>query len=166
MIPLIDAKGYREGVGIILTNDQQQLFWARRVGMNAWQFPQGGVQDDETFEQALFRELHEEIGLGKQDVEIIASSQALLQYRLPEHLVRHHMRPLVIGQKQQWYLLKIRTTQANIRLDMTSTPEFNAWRWVDYWYPLHQVVEFKYPVYEAALKEFAAYIFGQDHSHA
>jgi len=161
-MPLIDTEGYREGVGIILTNGQQQLFWARRIGMNAWQFPQGGVQDSETFEQALFRELHEEIGLGENEVEIITHTQHPLKYRLPGHLIRHHLEPLVIGQKQIWYLLKMRSSDVSIHLDATDSPEFNAWRWVDYWYPLSQVVEFKYPVYEAALKEFSSSILVGD----
>ncbi len=73
--PVIDADGFRPNVGIIIVNDQGQLLWARRVGQNAWQFPQGGIKSDETPQQALFRELHEEIGLTAEDVEVLACTR-------------------------------------------------------------------------------------------
>jgi len=101
---VIDSDGFRPNVGIILTNDQGQLLWARRVGgQDAWQFPQGGINDRETAEQALYRELHEEVGLRPHDVEILASTRGWLRYRLPERLVRHNSHPLCVGQKQKWY---------------------------------------------------------------
>jgi putative (di)nucleoside polyphosphate hydrolase len=79
---VIDADGYRPNVGIILMNERGQLLWARRIGQNAWQFPQGGIKHDETPEEALFRELKEEVGLEPHQVEIIGKTRGWLRYRL------------------------------------------------------------------------------------
>ena len=151
--PVIDADGFRPNVGIIIVNDLGQLLWARRVGQNAWQFPQGGIKSDETPQQALFRELHEEIGLTAEDVEILACTRVWLRYRLPRRMVRTHSRPVCIGQKQKWFLLRIRCQESRICVDGTPKPEFDGWRWVSYWYPLGQVVPFKREVYRRALRE-------------
>jgi putative (di)nucleoside polyphosphate hydrolase len=150
---VIDADGYRPNVGIILMNERGQLLWARRVGQNAWQFPQGGIKSDETPEDALFRELKEEVGLDPHQVEIIGKTRGWLRYRLPKRMLRHNSKPLCIGQKQKWFLLSIRCTDSSVCVDGTETPEFDGWRWVSYWYPLGQVVAFKKDVYRRALKE-------------
>ena len=152
---MIDKAGYRYGVGIILTNEHRQVFFAKRIGMPAWQFPQGGMQEGETPEQAMYRELKEEIGLNPEDVEILASTKRWLRYRLPGRLVRHYAKPLCIGQKQKWFLLRLVNKNAKIDLNANGSPEFDAWAWVAYWYPLRQVITFKRRVYVMALKEFA-----------
>ena len=100
---MIDSEGYRPNVGIIICNQQQQLFWARRVGQDAWQFPQGGINDEETPEEAMYRELEEEVGLKPHQVEIVGVTSDWLRYRLPKRFLRHHCKPLCIGQKQLWY---------------------------------------------------------------
>lgn len=152
---MIDSEGYRANVGIILSNREGQLLWARRVGQDAWQFPQGGIQRDETAEQALFRELMEEVGLGPDDVTILGSTRGWLRYRLPERLVRHHCKPVCIGQKQRWYMLRLLSDDSRVRLDLHNPPEFDDWRWVSYWQPLRDIVSFKRRVYERALTELA-----------
>lgn len=152
---MIDKAGYRFGVGIILVNDKRQIFFAKRVGMLAWQFPQGGMKEDETPEQTMYRELKEEIGLNPEDVQILASSRRWLRYRLPSRLVRHYAKPVCIGQKQKWFLLRLANPDAKIDLQANGTPEFDSWAWVSYWFPLRQVVTFKRRVYVMALKEFA-----------
>ena len=152
---MIDKAGYRYGIGIILVNENRQLLFAKRLGMPAWQFPQGGMMEGETPEQAMYRELYEEIGLQAQDVEILSSTRRWLRYKLPQRLVRHHTRPLCIGQKQKWFLLKLVNPQATFNLNVNGNPEFDSWAWVSYWYPLRQVVTFKRRVYVMALKEFA-----------
>jgi putative (di)nucleoside polyphosphate hydrolase len=152
---VIDENGFRLNVGIILTNDHGQLFWGRRVGQEAWQFPQGGINDNEKLEEALFRELHEEIGLRTEDVSIVAEAQQWLSYLLPQRLVRSDTRPICIGQKQKWFLLKLQGEDKKVKLDASIKPEFDDWRWVSFWYPLHQVVAFKKEVYRQALLEFA-----------
>lgn len=152
---MIDKAGYRSGVGIILINDKRQVFFAKRVGMEAWQFPQGGMKENETPEQTMYRELKEEIGLNPEDVDVMASSRRWLRYRLPGRLVRHYTKPLCIGQKQKWYLLKLKNKDAHINLCVNHDPEFDSWAWVSYWYPLRQVVAFKRRVYTLVLKEFS-----------
>jgi len=107
VIPVIDSEGFRANVGIIISNDAGQVFWAKRVGQDAWQFPQGGIKPDETAESAMYRELKEEVGLSPKHVEIIGCTNDWLKYWLPEKFIRQNSMPLCIGQKQIWYLLKL-----------------------------------------------------------
>lgn len=153
---MIDAEGFRPNVGIVLANSWGQILWARRVGgQDAWQFPQGGIQADETPEAALYRELREEIGLEPHDVEILACTRHWLRYRLPKQYIRHQSKPTCVGQKQRWFLLKQLSDDERIRLDISDKAEFDNWRWVSYWYPLEKVIAFKRNVYRRALKELA-----------
>ncbi len=156
---VIDSDGFRSNVGIILCNDQDQLFWGRRIGQNAWQFPQGGINEDETPEQAMYRELEEEVGLKPHQVEIIGSTRKWLRYRLPKRYIRRHSHPICIGQKQRWFLLRVRCDETDFCLDRFDKPEFDHWRWVKYWQPLREVIYFKRKVYERALEELAPLLF-------
>lgn len=156
---VIDADGFRANVGIVLCHADGRLFWARRVGRAGWQFPQGGMQPGETPEQALYRELDEEVGLSPADVELIGQSSDWLSYRLPPRYLRHDSKPLCIGQKQRWFLLRTRDDEPKVRFDRSATPEFDDWRWVDYWHPLSEVIFFKRRVYRQALTEFAPMLF-------
>ena len=153
---MIDSDGFRPNVGIILANSQGQVLWARRIGQSSWQFPQGGINEDETPEQAMYRELEEEVGLTAKDIDVIAVTRGWLRYKLPKRMIRHNSLPVCIGQKQKWYLLKIKCDDDLIDMNATDTPEFDGWRWVSYWYPLSQVISFKREVYRSALKELAA----------
>lgn len=155
---MIDQEGYRSNVGIMLCNEKQQLLWARRIGQNAWQFPQGGVNPEEQLEEAMFRELNEEIGLNQTQVTVVARTRDWLRYQLPDNLLRRESMPLCIGQKQIWFLLLLRTNEEQVKLDVSDQPEFDQWRWVDYWYPLKEVVSFKRKVYEQALQELEPHI--------
>lgn len=156
---MIDTEGFRPNVGIILTNSRGQLFWGRRIGQNAWQFPQGGIKQSEQPRDALYRELEEEVGLCPDQVELLGCTQGWLRYRLPPHLIRRHRRPLCIGQKQIWFMLRILAEDDEVRLDACERPEFDHWRWVDYWHPLREVVFFKRGVYRRALDELAPLVF-------
>lgn len=150
---MIDADGFRPNVGIVLCNAAGQLLWAKRIGQQAWQFPQGGIQRGECAEQALFRELNEELGLTPDDVQMLGVTSGWLRYRLPARYVRRSKGRVCIGQKQKWFALRLKATDAAVRLDACGKPEFDGWRWVDYWLPLDEVVDFKREVYEAALRE-------------
>lgn len=152
---MIDLQGYRANVGIVLFNDAGRLFWCKRCGQDAWQFPQGGIGEQESAEQALYRELEEETGLDSTDVKIVARSKDWLKYRLPPHLIRRRSFPKCIGQKQRWFLLHMVADESRINLEYSDNPEFDGWEWVDYWQPMRDVVFFKRKVYKRALIEFA-----------
>lgn len=156
---MIDAEGYRPNVGMILCNDQLQVFWARRIGQDSWQFPQGGIKRDENPEQALYRELQEEVGLPASAVDVVASTRGWLRYRLPKKMIRHDSHPVCVGQKQKWFMLRLKADDALIKTDQTERPEFDGWSWVSYWYPIGQVVSFKREVYRRAMREFAHILF-------
>ena len=150
---MIDTEGYRANVGIILCNHMGRLFWARRIGEDAWQFPQGGIRESESVEQAVFRELHEEIGITQDSVEVIGFTQDWLRYNIPEPLIRRHQSPCCIGQKQRWFLLRFLGKESDVCLDSSEKPEFDQWRWVDQQEPPRSVISFKRTVYAEALKE-------------
>jgi putative (di)nucleoside polyphosphate hydrolase len=153
---VIDSDGYRANVGIIVANDRGQLLWARRVGgRDAWQFPQGGINRGETPEEALYRELEEEVGLSQDAVQVLAATRDWLRYRLPRRFIRKGQKPVCIGQKQKWYLLRMLAEDSSVRFDLNTKPEFDHWQWVSYWYPLNQVISFKREVYRRALKELS-----------
>lgn len=152
---MIDPDGYRPNVGIILMHDDGRVFWARRTSRDGWQFPQGGMNSDETPIEAMYRELHEETGLFPEHVEVLGATPGWLRYRLPRRFVRNGQRPVCIGQKQVWFLLRLVVDEQAVRLDATDRPEFDLWRWVDFWYPLEHVVVFKRQVYERALHHLA-----------
>lgn len=156
---MIDAEGYRANVGIILSNGEGRLFWAKRTGMNAWQFPQGGIRRNESLERAMFRELNEETGLESHHVEIIGFTDRWLRYRLPRRYVRYNCRPVCIGQKQKWYLLKLLVDESKVNLSHSRIPEFDNWRWIDFWRPVTEVVGFKRNVYRTALGYFEHMLF-------
>ncbi len=152
---MIDSDGFRPNVGIIVANDENRVLWARRIRQDAWQFPQGGIRRNEDPVQAMYRELSEEIGLLPEHVEIIGSTRGWLRYRLPERMVRRNCSPLCIGQKQKWFLLRLIGSDSAVCLDRGDKPEFDRWRWVDYWRPAQEVVFFKQQVYRSALEELA-----------
>lgn len=164
---MIDSEGFRSNVGIVLTNHLGQLFWAKRIGANAWQFPQGGIKKHETAEMAMYRELNEEIGLQPEHVEIIGCTDDWLKYYLPKKFIRYNSLPLCIGQKQVWYLLKLVGEESAVNLKNSDNPEFDSWRWVDYWYPINHVVYFKKDVYTEALTQLQNFvnIFDQRKGH-
>ncbi|MDH3914639.1 MAG: RNA pyrophosphohydrolase [Chromatiales bacterium] len=159
MADFIDEEGYRANVGIILTNGSARVFWAGRAGRDGWQFPQGGISPGESATAAMFRELKEEIGLESDDVEIVGSTRGWLRYRLPRRYVRRHSSPLCVGQKQRWFMLRLLSAESRVRFDTTSHPEFDRWRWVDYWHPVREVIYFKRRVYRKALEELGQLAF-------
>ncbi len=128
---------------------------ARRSGSEAWQFPQGGVAPDEAPQDALYRELMEELGLEASAVSLLASTGSWFRYRVPKRFRRRSGHREFVGQRQKWYLLRFLGQDEDIRLDHETTPEFDQWRWVSYWYPLHCIVDFKRRVYGSAMTELA-----------
>jgi putative (di)nucleoside polyphosphate hydrolase len=155
---MLDREGYRPNVGIILLNGRNQVFWGKRLRTHSWQFPQGGIKYGESPEQAMFRELHEEVGLLPDHVEIVARTRDWMRYEVPDHFIRKDARGHYRGQKQIWFLLRLLGRDSDMNLRATNHPEFDAWRWNDYWVPLEVVIEFKRGVYEMALTELARFL--------
>lgn len=155
---MIDAEGYRHNVGIVLSNMFGQVLWAKRIGMDAWQFPQGGIQRNESPEAAMYRELKEELGLEPDDVRTVASTKNWLRYRLPKRFIRYNSEPICIGQKQIWFMLLLTADDSKVNLSYSSNPEFDHWVWVNYWKPVRDVVAFKRDVYRRALEELAPFM--------
>jgi putative (di)nucleoside polyphosphate hydrolase len=161
MTDWIDAEGFRANVGIVLMRASGEVFLGRRTGGRGWQFPQGGVRQGEPVEQALYRELQEEIGLTREHVEVAASTSDWLRYRLPKRYVRRGRGPTCIGQKQRWFLLRLAVPEAGLEFNFKGTdePEFDGWRWSNYWEPVREVIYFKRPVYVRMLTELAPKAF-------
>lgn len=153
---MLDREGYRPNVGIILVNHKNEVFWGKRIREKSWQFPQGGIKYGESPAQAMFRELHEELGLKPEHVQILGRTREWLRYNVPEHFVRRESRGHYKGQKQIWFLLRLVGKDKDLSLRSTMHPEFDAWRWSTYWVPLEQVIEFKRGVYTQALRELSA----------
>lgn len=153
---MLDADGYRLNIGIVIANGKGDVLWARRVRQGGWQFPQGGIQEGESQQQAMYRELEEETGLKPEQVEIWATTRDWLRYRLPKKMIRPTQGKVCIGQKQKWYLLRLVSDDSEVKLDCSDSPEFDRWEWVSYWYPLNQIIDFKREVYQRMLKELSS----------
>jgi putative (di)nucleoside polyphosphate hydrolase len=155
----IDTEGFRANVGIILSNEEGKVLLAGRVGSKGWQFPQGGMLEGESAEEAMYRELHEEVGLVAADVQVLGSTDDWIRYRLPDRYVRRDSKPLCIGQKQRWFMLRLLGPESQLRFDRSDTPEFDRWRWVDFWRPVNEVIYFKRRVYARALHELGPHLY-------
>lgn len=156
---MLDREGYRPNVGIILVNQKNEVFWGKRIREHSWQFPQGGINHGESPVQAMFRELHEEVGLKPEHVRILGRTRNWLRYNVPDNFVRRESRGYYKGQKQIWFLLRLVGKDSDVSLRATNHPEFDAWRWSRYWVPLDSVIEFKREVYMQALNELSKIIF-------
>jgi putative (di)nucleoside polyphosphate hydrolase len=150
---MIDEHGYRPNVGIILCNPANKVLWARRSGRDGWQFPQGGVKSRETLEQALYRELYEEVGLDQEQVDVLGRTRDWLHYDIPDDYRRRLPNASFRGQKQIWFLLRLLGGDADVCLDRAERPEFDRWRWIEYWTAVDEIILFKRDVYRRALTE-------------
>lgn len=155
---MIDKEGYRANVGIILCNSQNQVFWGKRIRQHSWQFPQGGIQAGESPEDAMYRELMEETGLEPHHVRILGRTRNWLRYDVPRQWLRRDCRGHYRGQKQIWFLLRLLGRDSDVSLRSCEHPEFDAWRWNEYWVTMETVVDFKRDVYRAALSELSRFL--------
>lgn len=156
MSGIINSEGFRLNVGIVIINDKSQVLLARRHAGYKWQFPQGGIEIDETEEEALFRELQEEVGLASHQVEIVKKSQFWYSYRLPNRFLRPHIPGTIknIGQTQKWFLLRMLVEESEICLNVHEHPEFDEWGWFDPSVSVEQSIYFKKSVYRSVIDEF------------
>ena len=150
---MIDIDGYRANVGIIICNEKSQVMWTKRLKQDAWQFPQGGVDANENTLDAMYRELWEETGLKSSHVTLLKETETWYRYKIPKRMIRRNTSPVCIGQKQKWFLLQLQSAESSVNLAATKKPEFDDWKWVDYWLPCKQVVSFKRRAYQCALNE-------------
>ena len=143
--------GYRLNVAMIVLNKDNKVLFCKRRNTENWQFPQGGVDENENIESAMFRELNEEVGLEKDNVAIKAVSQNLIYYDIPKSIRSRVLGGKFKGQAQKYFLLKL--ISGDVDLNIENTPEFDKHSWVPFWYPLNQVVDFKKEAYRSALIE-------------
>jgi putative (di)nucleoside polyphosphate hydrolase len=162
---MLDREGFRPNVGIILLNSHNEVWWGKRVREHSWQFPQGGIKYGETPEQAMYRELEEEIGLRQEHVRIVGRTRDWLRYEVPDHFIKREIRGHYRGQKQIWFLLRMVARDNDVNLRLTDHPEFDAWRWHNYWVPLDTVIEFKREVYQKALQELSRFLSWPANGH-
>lgn len=165
--PIFADDGYRPNVGIVICNDKGQVFWARRIKQDGWQFPQGGVSRNETLVDAMYRELEEETGLQRNHVRIVAHTKNWLHYDLPSRFLKNQRRKVPTaghrhvnfkGQKQVWFLLELIGDDSVVNLAAgLETPEFDSWRWVETDHAIDNIVDFKRNVYQKVLTELGAH---------
>jgi putative (di)nucleoside polyphosphate hydrolase len=154
---VIDSEGFRANVAIVLVNADGRVFWGKRRKQGSWQFPQGGLNNNESALMAMYRELYEEVGLYPQDVEIIAATDQWFRYKLPgRYLGQKNIN--CIGQKQKWFLLRLLSPIDRINLEATILPEFDTFTWIYHWVASREVIAFKKAVYEKALNFFSPMI--------
>ena len=151
---MLDREGYRPNVGIVLANSHNQVFWGKRIREHSWQFPQGGIKKGETPEQAMYRELHEEVGLMPEHVRILGRTRDWLRYEVPKQWIRREWRSTYKGQKQIWFLLRLVGRDSDVSLRASDHPEFDAWRWGRLDEVCELIVPFKRPTYEVVVAAF------------
>lgn len=152
---MIDDQGFRANVAMALLNPQGLIWIGHRADNGGWQLPQGGIEQDETPEDALWRELHEELGLRPEHAAILGRTKDPISYIIPPHLRRRKEARPVIGQLQTWFLLRFLGRDEDIRLDAGNEIEFDAYTWVPYERPIELVAPFKRDAYRRALAELA-----------
>lgn len=146
-------KNYRKGVGMVIVNSDSQFFLGKRIGKEAWQFPQGGIDNGESPKDALYRELHEETGIESEKVEILSISNKWLVYHIP-HIFQRAKRKFD-GVMQKWFLLKFLGNNNDVNLNALGHAEFDAWKWGDRKTAINSVIRFKRAVYISILDEFS-----------
>ncbi|WP_440908968.1 RNA pyrophosphohydrolase [Candidatus Pelagibacter sp.] len=138
---------YRSGVGIVVLNKDNKVFVAKRIDnpKNFWQMPQGGVDKNEDYLSAAYRELEEETSI--KSVELISELDGLITYDLPDHLLGIIWKGKYKGQTQKWYLMRFTGNEEEINIK-TKHPEFLEWKWVELDQITDLVVKFKLELYK------------------
>ena len=151
--------GYRPAVGVMLINDARRVWVGQRLdnSLEAWQMPQGGLDQGETPLEGALRELEEETGIARDKVEIVARCPTELYYDLPEDLIGKVWKEPWRGQRQTWFLARFLGTDADVDI-ATADPEFRAWKWAEPAELPAMIVPFKKRLYEDVLNAFAEWL--------
>ena len=151
-----DALPYRLNVGIMLINHDCRVVVGQRRDnhSDAWQMPQGGIDDGENPKEAALRELHEETGIPANLVQVLEVSENWISYDLPKDLISQLWGGRFRGQKQKWYLMRFLGSDTEVNIQ-TETPEFSAWKWIPPDALVENIVPFKKSVYQKVLSEFS-----------
>ena len=150
---MANNEGYRPNVAMVVTNSMNKVLICRRKNTRTWQFPQGGIDNGEDIKKAMYRELSEEVGLGKDDVNLVGESEGTITYDIPKTIRSKVLGGKFKGQEQKWFLLKLKKDNNEIKLDNEAFPEFDEYEWVSFWQPLNRIVDFKREAYREALSE-------------
>ena len=151
-------EGYRPNVAMIVINNDNKVLICRRRNTQTWQFPQGGIDPNENIQEAMYRELFEEVGLSKEDVNIIGESKKMITYDIPITLRSKVLGGKFKGQDQKWFLLKTIKDDIKINLNNEVIPEFEEFEWVSYWRALDRIIDFKKEAYRQALNELRFFV--------
>ncbi|MFN0046216.1 MAG: RNA pyrophosphohydrolase [Sphingorhabdus sp.] len=157
----MDDLPYRPCAGIMLANTEGKIFVGQRIDkapdIDAWQMPQGGIDEGEDPEQAAFRELVEETGISPDVVDVIARSREEYFYDLPEELLGKIWKGRFRGQRQWWFLMRFKGVDSDVNIE-TEHPEFSRWQWVMPDRLPVLIVPFKRRLYESLVTEFGELI--------
>ncbi len=149
---------YRNGVGLVLINSKKEVFVGKRIDnkSDAWQMPQGGIEDGEDEDVAIFREAEEETGINKKYIKILKKSDKYLYYNLPYKLQKKFWGGKYLGQKQRWYLAQFLGRDDNINIS-TEEPEFSDWKWIKKEDIYNSIVNFKREMYNQIFEQFSEF---------
>jgi putative (di)nucleoside polyphosphate hydrolase len=154
---------YRPAAGVMLVNRENKVWVGQRRDstLEAWQMPQGGLDEGEDPQDGALRELEEETGIGRELVEIVARAPQELTYDLPEDLIGVVWKQKWRGQRQTWFLARFLGTDEDVNLD-TAEPEFRAWRWSEVDELPQLIVPFKKKLYEEVIAAFRPWLEGEN----
>ena len=153
----MEATLYRPNAGIIIFNKQGKLLWCKRRTGDGWQFPQGGIDEGELPEEAIFRETYEEVGLDESKIRILKENERWINYDVPRDKIPRYFsfkNRKFKGQTQKWFLAEFLGEDHDIDLNLHDQIEFTQWTWSTYWHPIKAGVEFKRNAYRQVLNAF------------
>ena len=151
---MINLLPYRLGVGLVIINDQLEIFTGRRLdNTKAWQMPQGGIDNNEIPLETAYREMYEETGIRKSKVTLLKQTKTWYRYDLPQEIQNKFWGGKFRGQSQKWFLFKFIGTEFDINIE-TKDQEFSDWKWSKKTEMLDSIVPFKRSLYKSVLKDF------------